>query len=86
MTTGPSAAAPPAGTIAGETAGLRLLGDLRAEIARADNKASILVGALGLTAVCSARGAGSGRLATVRSVGTGGCRLVAGLRRAWSSR
>jgi hypothetical protein len=31
-------------------AGLRLLGDLRAEIARADTKASVLVGALGITA------------------------------------
>ncbi|WP_200300716.1 Pycsar system effector family protein [Streptomyces adelaidensis] len=30
-------------------AGLQLLGDLRAEIARADTKASVLVGALGIT-------------------------------------
>lgn len=47
MTTGAStAAAPPAGT----TTGIRLLGELRSEIARADSKASVLVGTLGLTA------------------------------------
>lgn len=47
MTTSPSPVALPA---AGTVAGSRLLGDLRGEIARADNKASVLVGALGMTA------------------------------------
>ncbi|MEU5209729.1 Pycsar system effector family protein [Streptomyces sp. NPDC020742] len=47
MTTGPSTATPPP---PGSTTGIRLLGDLRGEIARADSKASVLVGALGLTA------------------------------------
>lgn len=43
-----AAPAPPLGPEA--QAGLRLLGELRAEIARADAKASVLVGALGITA------------------------------------
>ncbi|MEV0368556.1 Pycsar system effector family protein [Streptomyces sp. NPDC050636] len=58
MTTGPSTAAPPT---AGTATGIRLLEDLRGEIARADSKASVLVGALGMTAgllggVLTARG------------------------------
>ncbi|MEV7524709.1 Pycsar system effector family protein [Streptomyces sp. NPDC091371] len=46
MTTTPTAPPPPPG---GEAA-TRLLADLRAEIARADSKASVLVAALGMTA------------------------------------
>ncbi|BBC35892.1 uncharacterized protein SGFS_071860 [Streptomyces graminofaciens] len=41
----------PAQSLAPEVqSGMQLLGDLRAEIARADTKASVLVGALGITA------------------------------------
>ncbi|MFK0043464.1 Pycsar system effector family protein [Streptomyces sp. NPDC090741] len=64
----PAPASPPAG---GEAA-TRLLADLRGEIARADSKASVLVGALGMTAgVISALLAGKGwRPGTLSAPGT----------------
>ncbi|UJV41272.1 Pycsar system effector family protein [Streptomyces sp. AMCC400023] len=43
-------AVPPPGSAPEVQAGTRLLGDLRAEIARADAKASVLAGTLGITA------------------------------------
>ncbi|TXC94543.1 Pycsar system effector family protein [Streptomyces sp. ISID311] len=51
MATGPSPApTAPDRPGPGTSAGLRLLGDLRGEIGRADSKASVLVGVLGLSA------------------------------------
>ncbi|MFB7466555.1 Pycsar system effector family protein [Streptomyces sp. NPDC056224] len=59
MTTTPTPT-PPSAPPGGEAA-TRLLADLRGEIARADSKASVLVGALGMTAgVISALLAGKG--------------------------
>ena len=50
-------------------AGLQLLGDLRAEIARADTKASVLVGALGITAgLLGGHGRGPAALSPAASV------------------
>lgn len=58
--TAPPSPTPSATPTAGEAA-TRLLADLRGEIARADSKASVLVGALGMTAgVISALLAGKG--------------------------
>lgn len=67
---GSGLSAVPAQALAPEVqAGMQLLGDLRAEIARADTKASVLVGALGITAgLLGGRGWGPAALSPTAAV------------------